>query len=362
MALWNGSLINSNETAMVFNQLANLQAIPIIRKKNALLYMFLGKLEANSLKNGVAKFQRSDKITGKNVEVKLLGSLPSTTKVTDGSSELASVTPAYDANAWGAAEFVLAHYTLTQGIPSSELNRFKGKEAKTANYLQDVLKRMMLGYENDIGTDLHSTTATNVMSRTVPGSWLQAISDGGGDSGSGASAGGPTSGETANGYRYYGTIDRQDSANADFRGLVFPSTGSLSLGKIRKATNMADGNGGTTDLSVSGTNIYTNIQMLLESYTIITDAEDMVDFGGKYCRYDGITHMHDQRCPAGYLGGLDSETWKFIDNHDDFTDSGVVKDFTKNAGYVVNTERWVGTICEKPNSNWKMAGVTAASY
>lgn len=348
MALWNGSVINSTETAKVFNQLANLKSIAIVRKKNALLYKLIGKVEPNSLAKGFAKFERSSKITGKNIEVGLLGTLATTTKVADGAEELQSVSLAYDPSAFGAAEFPLTHYTLPYGIPASELDRYKGQEKKTASYLDDVMQRIMLSYENDMGTDLHSTSAGQVIGRKTFGSWLFGVSDGGASG----------SGETANAYRYYGTIDRQDAANADFRGIVAPSVGTWNLSTLRTYKNQADANGGTTDTIVLGTSNYTKAEGLVEAYQIVTDAKDMVDFGGQYFRYSGMDFMHDQRCPATTIGGLDSSSWLYVDNHEDFTSAGVIKDPTRMAAYVIPSQRWAQLICRKPNSNFKLLGAS----
>ena len=347
MALWNGSAINTTETAMVFNQLYNLQAIMIIRFKNGLLYKVLGKMDKNSIQNGKTKFERSSNITGKNIEVKLLGALPATTKVTDGSSEIATVTPVFNASEYGAAEFPLTHYTLTKAIPKSQARRYKGKSSKTDDFYAEIFRGIMAGYENDIGNDLSGQANTGtIIGRTQLGSWLFGISTGGGAGGTDAT------GETASAYRYYGTIDRQDAANSNFCAVVDAAYGASTLAKLRLKKNLVDVNQGTTDTLVMGTTLYTTHELLVEPYTIVTNAPEMVDFGGNWFRYGGMDFMHESRAPAGTIGGIDSTTWVWYDNDDELT-GGMVLDPSRVASYVVPTERWSQFICIKPNSNWK---------
>ena len=352
MALWLGTAINSTETAMVFNRLVNLQALPMIRRKNGLLYKLMGKADIGVNTKAMSTFERTDIIDGKNYEVRLLGALSSTTKVTDGASEYAAVTLSYNANAYGAAEFPLTHYTLSKAVPASQLRRYKGKFAKTDDFYKEVLTEIMLSYENDLGNDLHSTVGSTVIGRTVFGSWAFAVSTGGGDSGIDAT------GETAVAFRNYGTIDRQDPANVDFRGIVQAASGPLTLAAFRLNVNLCDAKGGKIDTAVAETTLYTKAQMLLEPYTYITDAPDMVQFGGRYMRYDGVDWIHDQRCPVGTIGGLDSSTWLFVKSDDALTDVGLVKDPSRVDTYVLPTALWSQLICKKPNGNFKMLGVT----
>lgn len=346
MALWAGSAINSTETAMVFNRLYNLKALQMIRKKNALLYKIMGKMDIGSVGTSRVKFDRTSTITGKNVEVRLLGSLGAPGKTADGSAELATVTRQFNSTAYGAAEFPLTHYTYTQGIPSSQMRRYKGKEAKTDGFYDEVLNYVMLSYEDVIGNDIHSTDGTSVIGRTVMGSWCFGVSDG------------VTTGETTDGFKLYGTIDRSDSANADFRGIVSGAAGDLTLSKMRTLINQADANGGVVDTGIMGTTLYTKCQLLVEPYVHTTYSEDMAAFGGRFVRYAGVDFMHDQRTPSGTVGLLDSTSWTWINNDDELTGVGVVKDPSIVAGYVLPTEVWAQLVCIKPNANAKMTGAS----
>src|SRR2546423_2154728 len=120
--LWTGTSINSTETAMVFNQLFNRKAIAMVRKKNGLLYAILGKSENGSTPELGPKYPGEKKITGHQIEVKLLGKLKTIATVADGvATEGATATLTNSADYWGAAVFDLAHYKDAHGLPESEI-------------------------------------------------------------------------------------------------------------------------------------------------------------------------------------------------------------------------------------------------
>lgn len=330
---------------MVFNRLKNLQALPMIVKKNALLKRLVGKQDIGRTFTGKTEFERARIMTGLNIEVKLLGALSSTTLTADGSAELATVTPSFSSTQYGAAEFPLSHRTFTKGIPSSQIRRFKGKESKDDSFYAEVMREIMWSYEADLGTDIHSTTGTSVIARDNPGSWCFGVSDG------------TSTGETGDAFKLYGKIDRSDSANADFRGIIDDAGGKLTLDKIRSNINAADAKGGVTDTLVMGTTLFTAFQLLVEQYvhqTNVTSGE----FGAQYVCYDGACGIHDQRCPSGTIGGLDSSTWEFVLNDDEMT-SGMVKDPSRVSAYVVPTEIYYQLYTFKPNANFKMKNYTA---
>jgi hypothetical protein len=130
MALWNGSAINTHETAFVFNQMATRKAIPIVRNMNGFLYAALGKEDWNATPGAGTGFKRLKKISGKNVEVTLLGELAVPLTTTDANQTLFS--NAVQNLSFGAAEFPIAHYSYPFAVPDSELQRFIGDELKTA--------------------------------------------------------------------------------------------------------------------------------------------------------------------------------------------------------------------------------------
>jgi hypothetical protein len=350
MALWNGSVINNTEFAMVFNQLANLQAIPQVVKRNALLYYLIGKMLPGSVDKGRVEFERSKKITGKNIEVKLFGALTGTQKLADGAPEYATTPPSFNANSYGAAEFPLTRYYLKKAVPTSQLDRYKGKEAKTDDFYAEVMRDIMASFENDIGNDLHGTSGGTNIGRTVLGSWCYAVSTGGGD------AGGDATGEAATAFRNYGTVDRQDTANSDFRSVVQANYGPSTLQKLRSLRNLVEANGGTVDICVFPTALFTTHELLLEAQTLVTNPGDGIDFGGRVFTYAGMKFIHDQRAPANTIGLLDSSEWMFVENEEKLAPQGMIWDPSLSASYVIPCYRWVQLICKRPNWQGKALG------
>lgn len=344
MGLWNGTTINTTAAAQMFNQLWNYAAIAMVRKQNGLLYAIMDKSwNDTQTPGGGRQWNRSQKITGNKIEIKLRGKLDSTTKVADGSSELATVTPAFASDEYGAVTWDLTHYTLTKGVPSSQWMRIKGDEAKTKSFIGEVFEGIMLSYENDWGTDINANSST-APGRTQMGNWVQAVSDG------------VSSGES--GFATYG-LDRSDSANADYRGNVTVSTGQLTLGKVKTLKNTIRAAGGQPSLLVSGTTVYTSFETLIEGFAHVTYDETWSKFGGEYVRYSNMTSVQDNRAPASMMGMLTPESWLWVMSQSGFDDTAFIKDPSRVAARVVPTEAWAGLFCTTPSYNGKLTGITS---
>lgn len=347
--LWTGSAINSTETATVFNQLWNLTAVEQVRKKNGFLYAILGKQETGATPDAGVSFQRMEKITGKNIEVKLLGKLKSIAAVADGyATESVAGTATNTADYWGAAEFALTHYKDIHALPESEVDRYAGDELKTANHLDQVFRMLVLSMENQWASSSSTYGGlwdTKNAARTTLGGVQWAVSDG------------VSSGETA--YASYGTIDRSDAGNADFRAYVGTGTGDLTLNKIQTAQNTAIGQGGMPRVAMAHTTPYTKVQSLVQSYTHTVFEEDWSRFGGTWCEFSGMKFILDQRMPATILVGIDPESWVWYQRDIDFTKQGVVHVPTYVGSYVLNYGAWVQDVCVRPSSNFKLSGITS---
>lgn len=330
MALWAGATINTTETAKVFNQLANKKSLPMIVKLNGLLYAFSGKNDPQN--QSVGAVMKTSKITGNKVELSLLGQLDDPSAISDGSDELSSASATYTANDYGAAEFSLAHYGLVRGLPDSELMRFKGDEAKTQSYIDERMDHLMWSYENKLGTALHANTAP---SRAAFGGWIYAVDD-------------------AN---TYGLIDRSDSANADFRGIV-TVMGDTTLAKLQAQKNTARTNLGNPSVCVTGTTLFNKIQNLVQPYSHANYSNSKSEFGADDWIWAGMRGLLDQRTTAGVIGLLDPKWWMLIQNDDPFTSTGIVRDITKKAAHIIHTTMWIQNICKKPNAQVKCTGAT----
>lgn len=347
MALWANSAINTTATAMLFNQLWDEKSIPMVRKKNGFVYLLLGKKEVGSTPGMPQGWNRMKKVSGLKVEVRLLGKLDTINKTADGiATEGATVTPVNSGDYYGASTFALTHLTQTFGILHSELALIKGKEAKTANFLGEVFDRMMLSYENVLGTDLHATGASTDPTRTTLGSWNWAVSNG-------------LVADSEDTYASYGGIDRSDSANADFRSVVTSSTGDLTLKKIRTNRNLVIANGGTPNCGIAGTTVYGKVQDLVEPYTHVTFDPKMSDFGSDYVGFSNIMFTMDQRAPTQTLGLLEPDSFAWYEQKDGNSNSGVTWDPSRVSLSVVLFENWAQLICLCPSHNGKLTGITS---
>lgn len=348
MALWDSSVINSNETAKVFNQLASKKAVPMVRKKNGLLYAFLGKMEVGGEPGGGTGFQRLNKVTGKNIEVQLLGKLPAPATVAD-ANQIDTATLTFTTDYWGGAEFALAHYQYTHPIPDSEYDRFEGDEAKTLSYIDDVMDLVMLGYEKVWGTAFWVTGTSGAPSRTILGSVPFAV------------AGNNTTGAVnwASNGSSYGTIDRTVALNADFRGTFEGGIGDLTLKKIRDNKNTVKLAGGLIKLGASNSAVYGKVEQLVEAYTEVNYDKTWSEFGGEYVRYAGITFVLDNYAPAGTLALLEPESWGLWMQATGMTRSGIVFDPSRRGTWVLPTRYWMQSICKCPSHNALLVDITS---
>lgn len=343
MAIWAGSNINSNETAMLINQLWNAKAIPMVRKKNGLLYAVLGKGEAGSTPMSM-RFNRTSKTSGDEVQFNLLGALKTIATVADGAGETASWSgTVIPTNVFGGVTLPLQHYADAEYFPGSELDRYQGDELRTRDWIADKMNYLMLSFENTYGTALNTSTAL-VASRTEVCPWRHQISDG------------VSSGET--GYTNYG-VDRSDSGNADFRGNNTVGIGDLTLAKIRTGQNTCITNGGNPTVGLAATALYGKVQQLVEAYTVVNYDEEWSKFGGAYVQFNNIKFILEQRMSTTEIGLLDPESWVFWQKNKNFTRAGIVPDPTKKDTSVLVWGAWQAMYCNKPNSNWLGTGVTS---
>jgi hypothetical protein len=333
LALWNGTSINSNETAMVINQQAKNKAIAMVTKNNGLFNALTGNNDPEVL------FKRAEKmvrVSGKQIEVTLRGKNASPAYLTDGAAELANWDWAsqYDSAIFGGAVFDIAHMVFGLPIPSSEMDRFRGKELKTLDYMDELLGYCIDGYENLIGNDLHGTSAP---ARNKVGGWQYAVDD-------------------AN---VYGTINRSDSGNVDFRGVVDAALGQITLPKIQLAKNKVKKNRGRLAVGVAEDTIFTAIQQIANSYTVAIQAGNTAEVGSDNVILSKVEWILDHRCSAGTIGMFTPETWIYwMNKKQPFTKAGVWYNGNIKAGYSLNTEMWVQDICLEPAKNYKATGVT----
>jgi hypothetical protein len=342
VALWDGLTINTNETALVFNQLYNKKSISVVSKANGLLWAITGKKSRVAPPGGQYEFDRVEKITGNRMEVKFLGHVGTPTTVADGAAELATVNLAgnYNAAEWGAQEFPLSHYTWAEPIPASELDRFAGDESKTLSFIDEKFTKVMESYDIVWGTGLNSA---NTQARVTLGGWQWAVSDGV---------------EAAAAYAVYGLLNRADAANADFRSIVDTTGGELTIVGIQGNLDLVGENGGKPDVAPVRAAMMTKVRALVESHTHITQDSKWSEFGNDWVRINGVTFTLDRYAPTGILPLLDSRGWAFWLKTTGFS-SGIVKDRSRVAGYVMPSECWIGNVCVRASWQAKMTGLNS---
>ena len=345
MALWDGSTLNKTDVASMFNQLWAMGSVAIVRKDNGLLYAITDKNWEQNVPTKGAKFQGMTKASGNKIELRLLGKLEDPQTVADGAAELATANPLYSDDAYGAATFDLTHFADSWGVLSSQWKRIRGQEAKTKSFIKDKAMEIMLAYENKWGNMINGTHADG-NTRTKLGSWVHAFSDG------------VSTGETA--YASYGTINRTDAANADFRGVVGVNTGTLTLAKIGAHRNRIKPNGGKTDLLVAETTIYSSIEEKLQNYAQVNYDEKWAKFGSECWTYARMVGIQDHRAPTGVLGFFDSSTCAWWQDTEGVFDADTVltRDPSRRAARVIPVEAWVAFLCKKPSANGKLTGIT----
>lgn len=341
MSLWTGTAVNTNELAMVFNQLYNLRSIDVTRRLSGLLYYILGKKIPGKTPTSMTTFQKLKKITGRKVEVKILGAIPTPTYSANAAADLAAYDLAanYDADAFGAMEFDLSKLIYKEPVPGWEYDRFRGDEKKTLNWMNEVMTKVERGYERLVNPELNNTSApaTNKI-----GGWVYAVSDG------------VSTGETS--YATYGTIDRSSAGNENFQSYVLNAGGSMSLKKLRKARNKVKIKHGNPRLGLIDEDGYTELESLLEAYTVIREDSQWFDFQGEWVRYGKVTYVLDADCPSQTIGLIDPDYFVFYMSDDPMFDASevLVTDPTKTDAKLVPTKMYSQLLCTCPNAHAKI--------
>jgi hypothetical protein len=332
MSLWAGLTLNTSELANVVNRVHNRKAIPMVVKANPMLYGIFGKRDGVNNKN--LRIGKTRNITGKDVEVRLLGRLAAPTAISDGSDELTTATVNYSSDNVASVTVALAHYGHVEGVPDSEYMRFRGSDSKTEDWVDEVYSKIMYGYEDVLSTALHSTTAP---SRAAFGAWQVAVDS-----------------STA-----YMGMTRSDSANADFRGLEYDAK-VITIKEIQTRKNEARTNLGNPSVGVAGNTLFTHIQTLNQGYTHVIGSGDTSNFGWDHCVVSGIEWMLDPDTSDGILGAFDPQWWELIKNDEPFTGGGLIEAPWLKSGRIIHTTLWIQNFCTKPNAQIKWTAATTS--
>lgn len=333
MALWAGLTLNTNELANVFNKLYSKKAIPQAIKEVPLLNAFFGRRD---MSNSVAAMRvgKINNVHGKDFEFKLLGSLPTPATVADGSAELATASVGYDSDIHAAATVAISHWAYTHGVPASDYDRFKGSEAKTENWIDEVMDYIRGGYDNVLQTALHATDAPD---RTHFGGWQV-----------------PVDSSTA-----YAGVTRSDAGNADFRATE-TSVGLVTVKKIQTTKNTVRANGGKLTVGCAEITMFTHLQQLAQGYSQAVASTSKSEWGADAVNIGGIDWILDDYTTDGVMGMFDPRWWQLIATDEPFAEKGLIYNFTAVDGYVLPTKSWLQNVCVRPNCQAKYTEATAA--
>lgn len=345
MAIWDDGGINSNETSFVFNRLYDKKSTAIVRKKKGFLYAALGKPNIGK-GDKVPPFERQRNITGNKIEVRLLGELDTPVALAR-ANQLDDVTLTWNSDARGGSQFGVSQWPWTKPIVRSEIDRFRGDEAKTLSYLDEIFEEVMLSFEKAWSTALNQVGSINYnASESALGSYLYAIM--------GIDGAWTTNPDT------YGDLNRQDSGNSDYRGYYLGSAGTLTLPKIFTAKLAIEDYGGNATAGFASSGVYSKINQLLENQVYVTYSEEWNQFSGSYLKYNGTVFCYDPDTPSGYLSLITPESWRLYKRDDaPFTEAGLVPAFWKKGQpYVLPVNVWMQMICRHPAQNGILAGIT----
>lgn len=335
MAIWAGTSINTDELSAVFNQVFNRKFIDQVSDKKGLLEVVLGKPSPNPDGAGSKAFQRMKKITGRKIEVKLLGNYKSIGTIADGAAEVASTVGAV-VEKYGAAEFDLTHFNDQHWVAKSQYDRFRGDEAKTVNFMQDEFDWLMASWAETLAAGISGTAN---QSRQFLGSWEYAV----------------TNDNT------YGTIDRSEAGNIDFRGYEKDSFGAFTLDALQTEYTTLKAQEAKPDLMIGSATVYNLVVKALRDegtlqYKYASDGK--VAAGGASFAWQGMDLILDPHTTSGVLGLLESKSFVLYMEDSGMNPSAIV-DHSKKAAMLINLDGWAGFICVIPKHNGKMNGVTA---
>lgn len=338
MALWAGTSINTNLSASVFNNLLNPSKVVNFAKKR---YATISKLMGEPIANvgdisGNMGFERVKSVNGLKHEIRLIGALPTISFTANGSAELGAVTGNYDADLAGGFDFDLANMPFTQDVPQSEIDKIAGKEAKTVSWIDDLVNQYVLpGYWKKINASINSSDVAPADNAITSFNYII---------------------ETDNTYG----LDRTDSANADYKGIVNLSTGTLTIDHINSDKNSAAANGGFVTLVVAGTSVYGYAEALIQPFAHVTYSQDTAQFGARNIEFAGMQFLMDSDHPSGEMCYLDPTTWGFVLQGGGIKSSGLFSTAGNRTvnGHAIHFTTRAQLYCNKPNSNVRRTGVT----
>lgn len=286
MAIWDGATLNTDALSSAVNKWDDLNYSPIIVKRNFLLYAMMGLkgLSGNTeVPNWNSVFSTDYEVSGNNLVKRLLGELETISTLAD-ANQLDAVSWNNNPNAVGAAQWAWTKYSHNEAIRDSEYDLIKGNEARTANYMQEVMTRLREGYRDTIGTAINST---NDQARTTLGGWEYAIDSTG----------------------TYGALTRAgDNPNWSANETDVNGAGDLDDLDAMKLDILQDG--GSPSVGTAAKIPFNKIKQELRGYAAATPSSWRFYEGGGLLHYDGTTIGFEHRQTASVVGIFTPSTFR----------------------------------------------------
>lgn len=338
MAIWDSTTLNTDALASAVNKWDDLNLVPIVVKRNALLYamMGLGKEGNAETPNWSSIFKKDYEVQGNNLVVRLLGELETISTLAD-ASQLDAVSWNNNPNAIGAAVFAWTHYSHNEAVRDSEYDLIVGNEARTASYMQDVMERLKLSRQNTLGTAINST---NDQARTTLGGWEFACDSTG----------------------TYGTISKGGD-NADWAGNETDVAGAGDLDDLDNMKVDIQQDGGNATVGVAAKVPFNKIKQEQRGYAAAIPSSWKMYEGGGLVHYDGTTYALETRCTSTVVGMFTPEHFRLYRKGDGAEVQVLPKDvmmaLLKGAKLGFAIREWLAFICRHPGAQGKLTGWTS---
>jgi hypothetical protein len=326
--------------SVLINQYLNLVAMPAVARDTGVMFAFLGKpLQQHQAPVDGLQFERQEKITGDQAQIRLLGSLKAVAKVANYTGELAARSVTTNNTSMGAIKFPMTHYADAEDIPSSEIKQFQGDEAKTLAWVQkDLAQRVNESINDTLANDLSNSTPAIPADNTL-GTLSAAIDDG-------------------NTTATYG-LDRSDAANSWFRSYVDSTAGPATLERVRMCKAKIREARGVADLLTAPTAIWVKLAGAVEAYTQVNYDSRWSQFGGEWVKYAGMVLVQDHRMSSTSLYVMTSAAWTVVQNDIyPFQVGEMMRNPGVNAGWLLPYEFYLGIFCRHCGQQAKLTNLT----
>lgn len=342
MAFGDNSTI-TGRLAVAFPKMARAVVADIQSKQYASLYAMRGE-SVYDRSTDMFKFVRSKDIEGTSKEFSINGALPTFVPVTPGTAEEGAYTSYRDFNEFVNAKVDLTYIPVSVTWTVSEERQLRGKQVAKIALIDELVKRSVKGYMRTLNGGTYGLGSTNAPSASSVGGLDYAISDG------------VSTGETA--YAVYCTINRGDSANAQFRSGVATSVGSIALADLDTAQTAIMVQGGTPKLAICNQTPYNGIKALLQEGERFTTVNGEMNFSGPHLIYSGINILLDPDCISDNLYMMDPEAFMWIENQENYTLSDVVLQSNTIGSFRGSAFNWAQAILVNPRLAYKLTGIS----